>query len=257
MGTPDYSDDWVEGPDDIGASTSYDGPDDWEDTDARPDPIRTARANGGGVGTATREQGAKARRLLEAPPYADFMKVSESAEAREYRRRVESLLKAGTLGAIRYGDFRDAAALLHYGPDFAVGCGKLAAADKRAAQALDMLSAPDNPYSVFLITALPLIAQVFRNNQQAIESIPGERRAWRARRAAARQTAAGRPALEIGIPFTKRKLRLNLRVRFRPGALFGGVMKNTQDPQVLTDKVFSDPELLKVLAKQGYRVTHV
>jgi hypothetical protein len=254
---PDGSFGWDEGPDDIGTDYSTDDGAGWDDTDAQPDPRNTAHSNGGGTGTATKEQASKARRLLEAPPYADFMKVSESAEARAYRQRVESMLKAGTLGAIRYGDFRDAAALLHYGPDFAIGCGKLAAADKTAARALDMLSAPDNPYAVFLMTAAPLIAQVFRNNREAIEHIPAGRRQWRQNRAAAKAAAAQQPAVEVSIPFTKRKLRFKLRVRFRPGILFGGIMKNTQDPQTLTDKVFSDPDLLKVLAKQGYRVTRV
>src|SRR6201986_3087977 len=111
--------------------------------------------------------------LFEATDFTALIKPAQSAVAREYSGKVKSLLKAGTIGAINIGDFADAAAFLHYGPGFADASGQLAEADKRARAAVDILTAPGNPYAMFLMTGIPLIAQLFRNHEEQIQELPG------------------------------------------------------------------------------------
>lgn len=230
----------------------------WTDTDADDTPPSGANGHGG-TGTRTRQRKRTAQDILDAPDYVTFVKIADTDASREYRNKVRSMLKATALGAIRYGDLPDAAAIFHFGPDFAAASGQFAASNESAAKMIDILTAPDNPALVFLMTAIPLVTQLFRNHQEELRQVPAARRTWRERRKAARENpdAAVKPTIELTVPFTKRKIKFNFKVKFRAAAVFSGLMRNSEDPDYLTSKVFGDEALQRALIKQGFRITPV
>jgi hypothetical protein len=187
--------------------------------------------------------------LFEATDFTALIKPAQSAVAKEYSGKVKSLLKAGTIGAINIGDFSDAAAFLHYGPGFADATGQLAEADKRARAAVDILTAPGNPYAMFLMTGIPLIAQLFRNHEEQIQELPSAFKNSRKRRKAmATAKKAEQPR------FTLRIFGREVPVRFRMpkvGRVFSGFRTQTQDPSTLAERVFLDPAVQRALRKQG------
>jgi hypothetical protein len=187
--------------------------------------------------------------LFEATDFTALIKPAQSAVAKEYSGKVKSLLKAGTIGAINIGDFADAAAFLHYGPGFADATGQLAEADKRARAAVDILTAPGNPYAMFLVTGIPLIAQLFRNHEEQIQELPNVIKNGRKRRKAmATAKKAETPR------FTLRAFGREWPVRFRVpkvGRIFSGFRTQTQDPSTLAERVFLDPAVQRALRKQG------
>jgi hypothetical protein len=231
----------------------------WEDTDSGSADSTTGANGHGGTRTRTRQTKRTAREILDAPDYVTFVRIADTNASREYRNKVQSMLKATALGAIRYGDLPDAAAIFHFGPDFAAASGQFAAANDTAAKMIDLLTAPDNPALVFVMTAIPFITQLFRNHQDELRQMPAVRRTWRERRKAARENpdAAVKPTIELTVPFTKRKIKFNLRVKFRVASIAGGLMRNSEDPDYLTHKVFSDEGLQRALIKQGFRITPV
>lgn len=187
--------------------------------------------------------------LFEATDFTQLIKPAQTAVAREYSGKVKSVLKAGTIGAINIGDFVDAAAFLHYGPAFADATGQLAEADKRARAAVDILTAPGNPYAMFLVTGIPLIAQLFRNHEEQIHELPDAvKNARKRRKVMATAKKAEKPR------FTLRAFGREWPIRFRMpkvGRVFSGFRTQTQDPNGLAERVFLDPAVQRALRKQG------
>lgn len=195
-------------------------------------------------------------KLFDAPDYSTFVKLPKTAEAREYEKRVKSLLKAGVLSSIGSGNLADAAAFLHYGPGFAAAAGDLAGADEHAAKALDILTAPANPYMMFLLTAAPLVAQLVRNHEPEISRINVNPATWKERRQQRKAERAARgdqPKFTLHLPFG-RTITLGVRIKFTMFKnMIAGFKANTHDPAMLTYNVFTDPKLLRELHKQGVR----
>ena len=189
--------------------------------------------------------------IWNAPDYASFVKVRESRRAKEYKTRVNSVLKSATLMSINAGDFPDAAALLHYGPPFAAATGRLADQNAKVAAAVEMLTAPDSPWLAFGLTAIALSAQIVRNHEAQIKEIPNARKRAKAIKKAEKASVKDSPPR-----FTIRVLGRSFPVRFRSRiqfkALFAGFRAQTQAPQELTMRVFSDPDLINNLEKLGY-----
>jgi hypothetical protein len=151
----------------------------------------------------------------------------------DYEKKIQSLLH--TLMKSTAGDKKtaaDAATVIRYGPEFAEKAGDLAEHDERARKAIELISAPDNPYVAFAFAALPLALQLIRNHESdnSVES------------------------RELRIPFTKgkRKFRLRFRLRLKNKFLRG----LSDDPQAVTRDVFSDPKIRAALDEQGIDVAY-
>jgi hypothetical protein len=198
--------------------------------------------------------------ILEAPDYATLIKIPKTAVAREYEKRVNSMLKAGVFGLINSGNFQDAAALLHYGPGFSAASGDLASANDTAKHVLDLATSPNSPVLVFAATVLPLIAQLLRNHETQLQEVPSS---WRENRASRKRARAARkanpeppaePKFYIHLPMGRRiGVRFNLKVPVITNIL-KGFQAQTHDPAALTYRVFSDDKLNAALSKQGIKI---
>jgi hypothetical protein len=189
------------------------------------------------------------RSIFDAPDFTSLVRPAQTAKAREYSGKVKSVLKSGMVGAINAGDFKDAATILHYGPSFADATGQLADSSEWAAKAVDVITAPGNPAMLFVMTAIPFTAQLFRNHEDVIKNIPETRRNMRLRRKAMAQAhKAEEPR------FTIRFFKREWPIRFRTpnfGKFLAGFKSQTRDPDELAYQVFTDPSVVRALKKQG------
>lgn len=189
--------------------------------------------------------------IFSAPNYSDLIKTRSTATSREYRDKTNAVLKAGLVGAINAGDFPDAAAILRHGPAFANATGQLADSSDRAAALIDMLTSPANPVAMFVITAIPLIAQLARNHETQLEKVP------QARQQAKRQKRAMKEARKVEEPrFTVKLFKWHIPIHWHPKKLevrklFAGFRSQTLDPNALSADVFTDRDVLKALEKMG------
>lgn len=198
-------------------------------TDPAPDPS----ANG-----ETPTEVPQWQAILDAPDFLTLLKgPRKTPTAREYEIKVQSALKEVLkfrLGAGTPAGLADVATILAMGPNLAERAGILADTDERAKHALDMLTAPDNPWLMFALAALPFIGQLFRNHEDQVKAIPGGFKKTREQRKAER-AARPKPVLHIG----KREFKLPFRVSLK----FGMLRQNTYDPQYLINQVMSSPKV--------------
>jgi hypothetical protein len=191
--------------------------------------------------------------LFDAPDFSSMVRGRRSAGAKEYETKVKSVLKSGTIAALRAGNLADAATILHFGPGFSAAAGDLAAVNDSAKRAIDLITAPDNPFVTFALVALPFVGQLFRNHEETFRQIPELRRmSRRARREAAAEGT--RKNLEIKLPFGRViRLRVGLRLNSlkRLRLLFH---LPTREPEDLVSQVFSDQKLIAALERQGIRI---
>jgi len=195
--------------------------------------------------------------IFNAPDYATFMKVRATSVSREYEARTNSVLKSLMLSSLNAGDFPDAAAIIHYGPQFAKATGGLADANDYARRAIDILTSPSNPVAVFALATIPLIAQVMRNHEQQLAEVPATFRERRRERKAAKAMGTGKPKAppRFTIKIGKRAIPIYFRIRLSGmSKLFAGFRAQTQEPVSLASRVFSDPDLIKAFEKQGIRL---
>lgn len=188
--------------------------------------------------------------LFKAPDLAAFIKKPRTAVAKEYEDRTKAVLKAGLIGAINAGQLADAATLIEHGPGFASAAGYLADADERTRKVIDFISAPANPYAMFLMTALPLVSQLTRNHERELAAAPEVFRTRKQRREARKAERAAQPKAQIHLPFGK-TLTIGLKARFPVGKMFAAFRTQTTSPEDITVKVFSDPAVVRELRKQG------
>lgn len=194
--------------------------------------------------------------LFNAPSYSDFIKTAPSSKARSYERRVQSMMKAGLVMSLNNRQWPDAATFLKHGPGFAKAAGNLAAEDARAAQIVDMMTAPDSPYVMFAMVALPMVAQLARNHQPDIKAAGAT---WKERRVARKQAklAGSQPrvaAPPITIHIFKREFKIPIRVRVKVPNLknvFKAFLAPTQYPNEIAAEVFNDVSVIKALHKMG------
>jgi len=199
--------------------------------------------------------------IFDAPDYTTLIRIPKTAKAREYEKRMRSLLKAGTIGAINSGRLVDAATFLHYGPGLAAAVGDLAGADEKAAKAIDMFTSPASPALVFAATVLPFLGQMLRNHEDQMREMPSSVREFRKMRRqikAQKAEANGGPEpakVSIRVPFTRFHMNFNVRLRWHPfRSLMAGVRTQTKEPSALVYQVFTDEKLLAALAKQGISI---
>lgn len=192
--------------------------------------------------------------LFDAPNYADFIKLAPNSKAKSYERRVASLMKAGMVASLNNQQWPDAATFLKYGPGFATAAGNLAAVDARAERIIEMITAPESPYVMFALIAIPMISQLARNHQGDMQEAGAS---WRERRAAKKQQKlAGekKPASRIKVHLFGREFTLPIGFKLRMPKLrnmFGAFLAPTQHPQQIAQEVFTDPAVVKALHKMG------
>jgi hypothetical protein len=193
--------------------------------------------------------------LFNAPSYSEFIKTAPNSKARSYERRVQSMMKAGMVMSLNSHNFPDAATFLKHGPGFAKAAGNLAAIDSKAAAMVDMLTAPDSPYIMFAMVALPMISQLARNHQGQL-SEAGQ--SWSERRKQRRQEKRAGYAQPAKPPITvhlgKRAITLPIRFRVKlPNVkkIFSAFLAPTQHPNEIAAEVFNDENVVKALHKMG------
>ena len=191
--------------------------------------------------------------IFGAPDYSTLVRPPTSRVAKEYERNTNSILKAALIGTLNAGAYKDAAAILHYGPQFSAATGQLAASNDTARKVIDLATAPASPVAMFLISAIGLGSQLARNHGAQVREIPGAIRQGRAERKAAKQAGAPKPPPR----FTLKLGRIQIPIRFKVklGALLAPFRSQTKDPEMLAAIVFSNPDLISALEKQGIIVT--
>ena len=197
--------------------------------------------------------------LFDAPDYALFIRHHRTDRGKEYEQKVASMLKATALASFRNGNVVDGCAVLHYGPAFAKKCGDLTDVSPGAAQAIDLLAVPDNPWVGFGLIAIPFMLQLFRNHQQQAQIVGQtfrERRAERKRAKAEGLTSSrqkrGRP-VTLRFPFGR---KLTFHIALPAPAFMANIMyAQTREPRDLARQVLSDERLVKALAKEGIQFT--
>lgn len=197
--------------------------------------------------------------IFEAPDYSTLVKLPKTAVSRDYEKRVQSMLKAGVIGAINSGRYSDAAALLHFGPGFAAASGDLASADARAKKLLDYATSPSSPVLIFAMTIVPLISQLWRNHEDQLQEMPKTYRQLRAHRKQAkteqRAADATAPRVQVKLPLVGKTLSMPVRLKFKlVKNVLASFRTQTKDPDALAMQVFSDEKLIKTLEKQGIRI---
>lgn len=195
--------------------------------------------------------------ILGAPDFATLIRRPRTGVSREYEKKVQSAFKAVALGSINAGRLDDAAAIFWHGPGTATAIGNLAAADDHARKAIDMLTAPDNPWVVTVLTIIPMISQLARNHEPALQAVPGKFRMTRKARAEQRLRRAAEPQEQPRFTIRMFGKSIPVRVKFRLirfGRLFGPFRSQTHDPSQLVAHVFSDDKLLAELKKAGVEI---
>jgi hypothetical protein len=196
--------------------------------------------------------------LFDAPDFATLIKGRRRPGAREYEIKVKSALKATAIGTMRNGNIPDAAAIFRYGPGFAAATGDVCAVNDRAKRAVDILTAPENPYFALAIIAFPFVSQLFRNHERQLEAIPAARRQARQRRKLRQQAEDNRRIATIHIPFLRRELKIRIGLRVNPfTGLRASFRASSQPPEQLVTLVFSDANLREALAKQGIEIVQI
>jgi hypothetical protein len=187
--------------------------------------------------------------ITGAADYTTLIRPKNTAISRKYRDDTYSILKSLAIGAINVGDMADAATIFHYGPSFGIAVGQLAQADERARKPIDWLTTPSNPYVLLLMSAIPMISQLARNHEKALQEIPRQIKMGRRQRKAMKATKTAQPPR-----FTMRILGREIPIRFNTPKL-GGMLRvfrtESHDPTDLVNHVFSDTDLLKALESQG------
>jgi hypothetical protein len=194
--------------------------------------------------------------LFDAPDYSSFIKTKPNSKAKSYEARVASLMKAGLIGSLNAQQYPDAATFLKHGPGFAKATGNLAAEDARIASIVDMITAPESPYVMFALVAIPLISQLVRNHKSEINEAGSTFKQKRAQRKAEKRAGIKQPSTVKPITFKlfRREITIPIRVRFKFPSLknaFKAFLAPTQNPGQITQEVLGDPRVQAELRKMG------
>lgn len=190
--------------------------------------------NGHDPGQAERERQQRIR-IIESDTLASLIDRPKTQVAREYEKKTAAMLNAAMRGtAGNPQTVADAAAIIVYGPSFAAAAGELAEADERARKMIDMIATPSNPWIMLLMAGIPLASQLYRNHETDVVK------------------PVRKITKDIKIPLTKGKvIHLRIPLRF---ALPKHFRNQTIPAEVLTESVFSNPDVAKALRKRGIDV---
>lgn len=156
-------------------------------------------------------------------------KKKRPPKAVAYEKKVKGILQTGFRMSITHpATVADGAALLMYGPKVAAATGDLAASNDAVAKAVDFLTeGNESPVAAMFVAVAPLVFQIIRNHEPILEPSPRG----------------------IRIPFTKDK-----RIKFKFGIKLGRLRNVTNDPAGLTEFVFTRPNIVAALKKNGIDV---
>jgi hypothetical protein len=196
--------------------------------------------------------------LFGAPDFATFIKKSTSRRSKEYELKTASVMKAGLIASVNNKNYADAAAFLKHGPGFSKAAGEFADANDKARALIDMLTAPSNPAMLFVMTGLPLIAQLLRNHEPEVEHAQKD---WRAKRQAKKNAKkmgikipkeSARVVGAIKIPFVKKSIPIRVRVpKIKFKTIVAAFKVESKEPNALINEVFQDPKVIEALHKIG------
>jgi hypothetical protein len=193
--------------------------------------------------------------LFDAPSYSSFIKTAPNSKAKSYEARVASMMKAGMTVSLNNQQWADAATFLKHGPGFSKAAGNLAATDARVAGIIEMLTAPDSPYVMFALVALPMVSQLFRNHQDEVKQAGVSWKETRAEKRRNRKAGVVPPkAAPLTVHLFKREIRLPIRLKLRMpkfGNMFKAFLAPTQHPSHIAAEVFNDPAVVKALHSMG------
>jgi hypothetical protein len=194
--------------------------------------------------------------LFDAPDYSSFIKTKPNTKAKSYEVRIASLMKAGLVGSLNAQQYPDAATFLKHGPGFAKATGNLAAEDARIASIVDMITAPESPYIMFALVAIPLVSQLMRNHRSEINEAGATFKQKRAQRKAEKRAGIKQPSTvkPIKLKIFRREITIPIRIRFKFPSLrnaFKAFLAPTQHPQQITQEVLGDPRVQSELRKMG------
>lgn len=194
--------------------------------------------------------------LFDAPDYSSFIKTKPNSKAKSYEARMASMMKAGLIGSLNAENFPDAATFLKHGPGFAKATGNLAAEDARIASIVDMLTAPESPYVMFALVAIPLVSQLLRNHKSELDEAGSSFRQKRAQRKAEKRAGIKQPSTikPIKVKLFRREITVPIRVRFKFPSLrnaFKAFLAPTQHPAQITNEVLGDPRVQAELRRMG------
>jgi len=195
--------------------------------------------------------------IIGAPDLGVLLTRTPTRRAREYKNRVASLFRVGMISSLNAGNFQDAAAYLWYGPGASTAIGNLADNYNSIAKGLDIITSPSSPVAEVIATLLPLASQLARNHEQALAEVPGRLnmgKAARARRKAERAAqTTGEPPMTLKIWRWKIPVRWKIR---SPFGFFGPIVKSqSQEPNLMAARVFTDPTVVRKLAGMGVIIT--
>lgn len=190
--------------------------------------------------------------LFGAPDFSSWIRRPRGKVAQEYELKIRSMMKAGVISSLNNQDFPDAAAFLKYGTGISRAGGELAQADSRARGIIDTITTPANPYMLFAMACIPLVAQLVRNHQPQVTEV---KKTWKQKRAEAKaRREAGLPPVERKTKprFTIKLGKLHIPV-YTPKIpnVFVMFSAQTQTPQRLAYEVFSDNRVIKALQDMG------
>jgi len=174
------------------------------------------------------------RGIVADADLADFIKRPKTAVAREYEKKTASILNAAMRGTISSpSTVADAAAIIQYGEGVSAAAGEWAQEDEKARKMIDLIATPSSPVVMFVMAAIPLVAQIIRNHESEVT----------------------KPVREVSrqfrIPFIKKNVSIGMRLKF---ALPKRFRNATVPPELLMEGVFSHPEVIKALKKRGIEV---
>ena len=191
--------------------------------------------------------------IVNAPDYASLIASRQSRRGKQYEQKTNSVLKAAAFTCINAGDFKDAAAIFHYGPPFSYATGQFADSNETARRVIDLVTSPESPAVMFAITALTLTTQLLRNHEETIKQMPVKgREARRRRKAMSTARQAEPPRFSIGVG--RWKIPIRFRARIKWSNITGLFRVQTQDPEDLMYRVFTDDSVMAALKKQGFTI---
>ena len=157
----------------------------------------------------------------------------ESPRAKKYRLKVRHGINFLITGLVQTPNGApDAAALIYHGPAVSTAIGQLADEDAKVRRVIDFITDDtiDNPWLNASVIMVPLIVQMMRNHESAVEQLPGK--------------------FKIRIPFTKRYLRVPVKFKFT----LSWAKNISYEPQYLTANVLGNPDVQENLAKRGIKI---
>lgn len=167
--------------------------------------------------------------MVDAADIPDASLLEEKQQtprSKRYQKKANVPFRLATKKLMQHPEtLPDAATFMLYAPKLTRAVGDLADENERFRNAIDMLSdTVENPYAAIFASTIPFALQILRNHEPDAET------------------------MHHGIPIWKGK-RILTRFTFR--IKVGWLRAATYEPSAITQYVFTNPQIVSVLSKQG------